>query len=308
MLHRSIYRIHLWTGIALGLYVLVMSISGSAIVARRELVQWLTPQFIPVAGERMTREQIDQALPSLYSGYRILDVQESLRPVRGSGYGRGEVNPLLARPHRITLERDGIERTRLFDPYTGKDLGDEQPWMLSALNWTIDLHANLLAGDAGRNVSGYCSVAFVMLLATGFVIWSRRGRRYLLVHRQINWRRQILQLHGAMGFWMGMLLLLWAVSGIYLAFPTEISMALEFVFPVEDDFNERVDRITAWLATMHFGRFGGLGVRWTWIILGLVPAALFVTGFILWWNSVVKPWHRRWLQQQGSHSTAEEAS
>lgn len=304
MFHRSIHRIHLWTGIALGLYVLVMSISGSAIVARRELVQLLTPQFIPVAGERMTREQIDQVLPSLYPGYQVLDVQESLRPVRGSGYGRGEVNPLLARPHRITLERDRIVRTRLFDPYTGEDLGDEQPWMLSALNWTIDLHANLLSGQTGRTLSGFCSVAFVLLLATGFVIWSRKGRRYLLVQRQINWRRQILQLHGAMGFWVGVLLLLWAVSGIYLALPTETAMALEFVFPDQDDFNERVDGITAWLANVHFGRFGGLGVRWTWILLGLVPAALFITGFILWWNSVVKPWQQRSLQQESSRMTA----
>ena len=39
----------------------------------------------------------------------------------------------------------------------------------------------------------------------------------------------------------------------------------------------------------HFGRFGGLEVRITWAILGLAPAVLFITGFILWWRRVVRP-------------------
>jgi uncharacterized iron-regulated membrane protein len=38
------------------------------------------------------------------------------------------------------------------------------------------------------------------------------------------------------------------------------------------------------LIRWHFGRFGGLGVRTLWVVLGLLPAALFVTGFIVWWR------------------------
>jgi uncharacterized iron-regulated membrane protein len=33
---------------------------------------------------------------------------------------------------------------------------------------------------------------------------------------------------------------------------------------------------------VHFGRFGGMTGRLTWVLLGLVPAALFVTGFLTW--------------------------
>ncbi len=40
---RALYRIHLWVGIATGLYILMMSLSGSAVVFRRELTRWLMP-------------------------------------------------------------------------------------------------------------------------------------------------------------------------------------------------------------------------------------------------------------------------
>lgn len=296
MFQRTVYRIHLWAGIALGLYVLVMSISGSAIVARRELIPMLVPQSVPVAGERLSGSPLKQKVREVYADYEVLEVYENLRPVRAprSGYGRGEVDSSLARPYQVTLERNGVTSTRLFNPFTGVDLGDEQPWTLKTLLWTTELHADLLAGEVGRTVNGCCGVMFVVLVATGLIVWSTKGRRYLSVRRNTGWYRQTMQLHGVFGFWPFALLALWAVSGVYLAFPTGFSILLESLFPVADgEFNERVDAITAWLSTMHFGRFGGMGVRWTWIVLGLVPAVLFISGFVLWWNSVVKPWHRR---------------
>ena len=40
------------------------------------------------------------------------------------------------------------------------------------------------------------------------------------------------------------------------------------------------------LIDWHFGRFGGLGVRILWVILGLLPAMLFCTGFAVWWKRI----------------------
>ena len=41
---------------------------------------------------------------------------------------------------------------------------------------------------------------------------------------------------------------------------------------------------------MHFGRYGGMGVRITYVIIGLLPAVMFVTGAIMWWNRVLRRW------------------
>ncbi len=291
-MQKWLYQLHLWMGIALGLYILVMSLTGSAIVARRELLPILAPETVTVVGERLTGEQLEQALRTAYPKYQILDLYADQRSTRGFSYGRPS-DPLLAAPYQVTLDRSGKVSIRLFDPFTGEDLGDIYPWTVTAFLWLVDLHAELQAGQVGRTINGFAGLAAIILILSGLVIWSMKGRRYLYLRRNGGWRSQFRQLHGSIGFWLFALLLLWAVSGVYLAFPTQFFNALDLLFPTQEDYNYRVDAMTSWLASMHFGRFGGMGVRWTWIILGLAPAVLFITGFILWWQSSVKPWRRR---------------
>ena len=49
-LRKALFQIHLWTGIALGLYVFVISITGSAIVFRNELYNslWPGPRIVAI--------------------------------------------------------------------------------------------------------------------------------------------------------------------------------------------------------------------------------------------------------------------
>jgi uncharacterized iron-regulated membrane protein len=49
------------------------------------------------------------------------------------------------------------------------------------------------------------------------------------------------------------------------------------------------DLIMAWVAPLHVGNFGGNGVRGVWLIIGLAPPLMFVTGFMMWWTRVVRP-------------------
>jgi PepSY-associated TM region len=43
------------------------------------------------------------------------------------------------------------------------------------------------------------------------------------------------------------------------------------------------------LARVHFWRAWETEVKTLYVILGLVPAVLFVTGAIMWWNRVLRP-------------------
>ena len=53
------------------------------------------------------------------------------------------------------------------------------------------------------------------------------------------------------------------------------------------------DIVMAWLTPLHVGNFGGNGIRVAWLLLGIAPPVLFVTGFIMWWTRVVRA---RWLR------------
>jgi uncharacterized iron-regulated membrane protein len=49
------------------------------------------------------------------------------------------------------------------------------------------------------------------------------------------------------------------------------------------------DRFLECLAPLRAGSFGGSPIKVIWLVLGLAPSLLFVTGFIMWWRGVVQP-------------------
>jgi uncharacterized iron-regulated membrane protein len=48
------------------------------------------------------------------------------------------------------------------------------------------------------------------------------------------------------------------------------------------------DALVRWIAPAHVGSFGGPLVRVLWFVFGLMPAVLFVTGFLVWWNRTLR--------------------
>ena len=59
------------------------------------------------------------------------------------------------------------------------------------------------------------------------------------------------------------------------------------------------DSLLMWAYTVHFGDFGGLPTKVVWAVLGLIPAALTITGYLMWWNRVLKKrWHEFKQKQQ----------
>jgi uncharacterized iron-regulated membrane protein len=53
-------------------------------------------------------------------------------------------------------------------------------------------------------------------------------------------------------------------------------------------------------------------VKLIWTVMGLAPSALFVTGLLMWWKRVLKPWLGRKAlvppQTQGVEATRSENS
>jgi uncharacterized iron-regulated membrane protein len=58
-------------------------------------------------------------------------------------------------------------------------------------------------------------------------------------------------------------------------------------------------RLEQYFVAVHFGSFAGNGVAGTlvkilWVLLGIAPALLAVTGLIMYWNRKLRPaWLRR---------------
>jgi uncharacterized iron-regulated membrane protein len=124
--------------------------------------------------------------------------------------------------------------------------------------------------------------------------------RSLTIQRGANWKRFTWDLHSSIGFWSFALLFIWALSGIYLAFPQPFTAFIDFIDPPLDiDIEPRqLDIALQWLTRLHFGRYFGVTIKVLYVILGLIPAVLFVTGAIVWWNRVLGPARRAQAKQR----------
>jgi uncharacterized iron-regulated membrane protein len=163
---------------------------------------------------------------------------------------------------------------------------EPHPRALKALLWTIDLHDNLLCGLTGRQINGVLALATLFVVVTGVVLWWPRGGRGwdgLRYHRVASRLAQLSQLHRLAGIWTLPLLVVWTLSAVYMGFPDPFSDLVELLAPPDSATGSPAESFLWGLVTAHFGRFGGLPVGVAWIVLGLVPAGLAVTGTWQWW-------------------------
>jgi uncharacterized iron-regulated membrane protein len=280
---RAIFQIHLWTGIAAGLYILVVSVTGSVLVFRVELSRAFTPPpiIVKVSGSPFSEAALTDIVRRAYPGYQVTQVFIS------------EKDP--TRPAEVWFERRGSKKQQLFDPYTGADLGPAITLGFRTVSWMLDLHDNLLAGQTGRLVNGIGGLFLTLLCLTGTVIWwpgIKTWHRGLLLRWSVNWKRLTWDLHNVVGFWTFALVFIWAFTGVYLVFQQAFAAVVDYLQPYppnEEIFAPRLgDRIFTWFGRLHFGRYGGMPMKIAWAIFGLAPPILFVTGAIMWWNRVLR--------------------
>jgi uncharacterized iron-regulated membrane protein len=314
-LRKAFFQVHLWTGIALGIYVLLISVSGSAIVFRNELYGSLFPgpTTVSISVEPLSKDALKQAARKAWPGYVVTFIWQARRP-----------NQAI----EIWMERDGWKKQRLFDPYTGEDLGRSKPYSIVVLSWLSDLHTNLLAGKSGRTVNGLLSILVCVLCLSGLVVWwpgLTRWRRSLAIDWKANWKRLNWDLHSAVGIWMFAFVFIWGFTGIYVSIPRpfqaivdryspHIPEKVSIEAPQTDVQTLRVqtgvsdapaparrrgrrppvklspgEKVLRWFYYLHFGNFGGWPVKALWVVLGLSPVLLFATGVLMWWNRVLSP-------------------
>lgn len=361
-LRRVLFQVHLWIGVAAALYVLVVSVTGAALVFRIHLQRAVHPELLTAQTDG---PQADMAT-----------VLERVRDAYPQGRLVGADSPTTVRPtHLAYVTEDSGFHTVLIDPVTADVLGELPEH--SVIRTLQDLHFDLLAGRTGRVVNGVGALCLLLLCATGPFIWwpGRAGwRRGFTVDWRRPWKRVTWELHGAVGIWTLVLTAGWAVTGAYFVFPDEFRAAVNRISPLStvtapqsstdgaayeprpswremielarpaepDAFVARVvlpatdeaafqvlftdrqptrlgirhlrtvyldqytgerlatpaapaptlgDTVMAWIGPLHFGNFGGPGIRAVWLVAGLAPGLLAATGLILWWTRVVAP---RW--------------
>jgi uncharacterized iron-regulated membrane protein len=216
------FQVHLWIGIILTLYMIVIGVTGSILVFRPELERLcgLKPwQGIRVK-EPLAIATVVANLRAAYPRSRIVSVDapgQNDATFVAVVEGRGRIKVACA-------------------PTDGKILG-EFPRRRTWLDVVQDLHESLLIhpGSQGRMLNGIGAASLLLLNVTGMVIWwpgIRNWSRALKVDFRRNWRRINFDLHVSVGFWTILIASFWAVSGIYFGWPRQVFLFVNSFSPV----------------------------------------------------------------------------
>lgn len=217
---RFTFQVHLWAGIALTAYLVVIGITGSVLVFRPELERLCGLKPWPVAQSSEPAADIASVVRNLkaaYPGGRIISVEA---PTKDDSTFVAEVQ----RGARIKVACAA----------TGAVLG-EFPRSRNWLDDIAELHESLFLHQTGRVLNGVGGATLLLLNVTGLVIWwpgIRNWRRALKVDFGRSWRRINFDLHSAVGFWTILIASFWAVSGIYFAWPRQVFRFVNSFSPI----------------------------------------------------------------------------
>lgn len=207
MTRRILFQVHLWLGVVGGLYVVVVCVTGAALVFRIDMQRALHPHLFTASavGPLADPVTVMERVSSAYPGHNLSGVDA----------------PTTLRPTYLAYVTKGNEfRTVLIDPVSAEVLGElpEHP----AIRTLQQVHYNLLGGRTGRTINGAGAFGILLLCATGLVIWwpgRRQWRRGFVVDFSRDGRRVIWELHRAAGIWSVAFIALSAITGLSLVFP-----------------------------------------------------------------------------------------
>lgn len=206
--------LHLWMGIASGIILFLVCLSGTIYTFRTEIEGLIEPAKYAVevaeGAERMTAESIVEKLQQEPGG-----IITSLN-----------IPHALDEPYRVSIKQSAEERrgtTYLVNPYTAEVKGTTESPSADFFMFMFRLHRWLLLDtEVGRPIVGAATLIFVFIILSGLVIWVPQKvsswKQGLKIKTSGNWKRTNHDLHNALGFYSSILLLIIALTGLCWSF------------------------------------------------------------------------------------------
>lgn len=207
-------RIHGWLALSLFVPVLLVGLSGAALVFRDELLPLLTPAIVVPerAGNTPRYERV-------------------LAAARAAAPGAEAVDLLAQRPGRaveVWVQQGGALRTLFVDAGTGRIVADSDRDFLP-LAMLYRLHKTLLLREAGETLAGLAGLALLLLSLSGFVLWLRNPAIPLRIRWRVGTLALSLDLHRTTGAVFAAILSVNAFTGAAMTFDGLSSRAVNAI-------------------------------------------------------------------------------
>lgn len=216
-LRTAVSFLHRWTGLVLGVVLVLAGLSGSLLAFDHELDGWLNARML-----RNTAGACNAAQPPSAAAGAVQ------RAWPGAEIGAITLPQAAGDSYRVQFRHDATADNEAgVDACSGQWLAsrnrdavalDRAHVMPLLLRW----HMTLLQGKTGREILGWLALAWLALLAAGvYLAWPRPGhwRRSVTVTRGVGAFRTSYELHRAAGLIAALFLLMVAGTGFFLGLP-----------------------------------------------------------------------------------------
>lgn len=223
---KSVLQIHLILGLSSGLIVFILGITGCLYA------------FIDEVKSVVYQERLSVEVPE-YGTTLPLDVlYQKAQKIVGQGHPITGID-ISNQAHRSyqfrTYQKAEAKAWNYFDevalyrkiylnPYTG-DLLENENTKLEFFNLVLQLHWSLWLTDAiGQPIVGGATLIFVLMLITGLILWYPKNKKaakqrfWFRWKSTTRWRRKNYDLHNILGFYVQLVALAIAVTGLMWAF------------------------------------------------------------------------------------------
>lgn len=204
MKKRVIFRIHSIAGLFSGLFILLMSLSGSVLVFHDQLDQ--KPEVVPVSSGRISTD----------SCYKIIQHHYPMAQISSCGLWQGYNEPVSFFIYDPSYKQGEKAMEVFLHPQTGailKTRGGSDDWTNNFMSWLSKFHNSFHLAKAGEWTLGFFSLVFLISLFTGFILFRKKIVSVLLF-RKTAWRRD--NLHQLVGVYALLFNLLIAFTGFWM--------------------------------------------------------------------------------------------
>ncbi|WP_374362017.1 PepSY-associated TM helix domain-containing protein [Cloacibacterium sp.] len=224
---KIVSKLHLWLGLTVGFFVLIISITGALYVFKDEIQNVLKKDYIHHNEQNISQKKIlplkileQKVEAQTNEKYPIHWAEIPLDKTKSYKFFYYERNPNAWN----YFDEFVIYKTAYVNPFTGKVLAleDEKNGFFNIvkfIHWSF-----LLKSDWGTYIVGIPVLIFLIMLISGIILWwpknkKARKQRFWFQWKNIkSWRRKNYDLHSILGFYASFFALILTLTGLFYAF------------------------------------------------------------------------------------------
>lgn len=219
MLRKILFQLHLWLGLVLSLYVVVIGLSGATLVFQDEIRRTTLPHQSYAPNHRASISTVLAQAKPLSANERLTYIAFPQRP-----------SPWWV----LYFTKDsGTTRAVYADAVTGHPFANRGRQFI---DWVEDLHIYLLSGRTGFQVNCAMGISLLLVTLSGIVLWwpgKKISTRDLFLRWNHGWKRMNYDLHRVVGFWTLLIVVSWSLTAIYFLFPAQVMAWIERISPLQ---------------------------------------------------------------------------